>query len=167
MPPLVQFSPLNPFSFFLSSLEPVQYYIGLTLFFLILSFILIKATRQWTQKPWIAFLITLVVNIALTGINATDFFNWLCIGASGGTILFFLYYFIIRSNLALIPAVTFSIVILSEAKQATMKAYTGQAYSGSTAYFLFSFCLLSVISVFWYFAICKSRLNQSCNPSAI
>ena len=134
-PPFVD--PLAGQFLVLTSLNTLERFIQLSLFFLVIDRYAAVITQGWQKRKVLASLGLILLGLAIIGIDAPELKTWITLGLPLGGILYFLYRFIFWYELRLIPVVGAGLLILGEYRHLTF-----HAFPGSTLYSLLNMSLL-------------------------
>jgi len=127
------------------ALAPLMKYIIETIFLLLLFTVFDRLTDQWTNSRVKFSIIFILVILAIIGTLANSFSYWLIGGLIIAFAALFIYIYVFRFQLELIPIFTGAIAILNEFKQGLLTAYPNSVL----AHF-FAVILIILLSQFWY-----------------
>ncbi len=107
-------------------------------------------TTNWTRRRWLGFIFLLLNGFASFGLASESLQTWLVMGALSGLLFYFLYRFLIRSAISLIPLIAVAPTLISSLKQMKL-----QPYSGVLTVSLLTLILAVALSALWH-----QRLND-------
>jgi len=131
----------------------VIYYTTSTLLYLIFCTIVDYSTDHWQKRQWLFSFLFILFGLSIYGIRTLhNLSNWFIVGTVMGSLIAFVYYFVVRFDRKLIPLTTGTVFTLYITQQAIFNAYPQAAIA-----YLISALIIIVLSAYWF--NCLSRTN--------
>lgn len=104
-----------------------------------------RFTKNWTHLQSVFAVVWLLFGVVFTGAGGIETVSsWLISGILTGAILFIVYYFVLRFNLALVPLAMAMLAIFNQVKHIVLNAYPAAFPSA-----LLAIVLLGLTAFFW------------------
>jgi hypothetical protein len=119
---------LNGFDSFLPILKPLQsvnYYLMLTVLFLVVANFINQLTRHWTQRKLLGSLCLFIFSAMICGLLASTLQNWGMASVILASFLILAFRFAFNSHLSLIPLATASILVTHSWMHIQIRPYVG------------------------------------------
>jgi len=130
----------------------VTFYITSTLLYLIFCTIVDYGTNHGQKRQWLFSFLFILFGLSVYGVKTlNNLLSWFIMGTVMGSIVAFIYYFVIRFDRKLIPLITGTVFILHIIQQATFNAYP-QAIIAH----IISALIIITLSIYWF-----NRLNRA------
>ncbi len=128
-----------------ASLDPLGRFIMQTALLLLVFTAVDRFTNGWTRKQVLFSALVVLLGVIFAGARSVETLPfWLVSGLATGVVLLLAYIFVLRFNLALVPAAVATMIILSELKQG-MAQPVPAAFPGA----IIAIILTALLAFYW------------------